>query len=56
MYAPEFEGAIHWNDDALNINWPIPEGVQPIVSEKDAQSKLLSSIKASLIWPDDVYH
>ena len=51
MYAPEFEGAIFWNDDSLNINWPIPEGISPLVSEKDSKAKNLSDInKSSLLF------
>jgi len=51
MYAPEFEGAIFWNDDSLNIDWPIPEGISPLVSEKDSSAKKLSDInKSSLLF------
>ncbi|MGS0682929.1 dTDP-4-dehydrorhamnose 3,5-epimerase [Shewanella sp. 125m-7] len=34
-YAPEFEKTIAWNDARLNITWPLEEGVEPILSEKD---------------------
>ena len=39
-YAPECDSGILWNDSDLDINWPIPEGIDPILSEKD--TKLLS--------------
>lgn len=39
-YAPEHERCIVWNDDELNIDWPI-EG-EPIVSSKDANGLKLS--------------
>lgn len=35
FYAPEHERSIHWADPLLSINWPIKEGIVPIVSEKD---------------------
>jgi dTDP-4-dehydrorhamnose 3,5-epimerase len=34
-YDPESERCIRWDDPKLAINWPIPEGELPIVSEKD---------------------
>jgi dTDP-4-dehydrorhamnose 3,5-epimerase len=41
-YAPQWERCIRWNDPHIDIHWPIPEGMHPIVSAKDAQGKLLS--------------
>jgi len=34
-YHPESDRTILWNDTSLAINWPIPKGVQPIISNKD---------------------
>ena len=48
MYAPEFEDAIYWNDSELKIDWPIPDGIKPVVSEKDSKAKKLSEIKSYL--------
>lgn len=36
FYAPEYERCIHWADDTLAIEWPVPGGIEPIVSPKDA--------------------
>jgi dTDP-4-dehydrorhamnose 3,5-epimerase len=36
FWAPEHERAILWNDPDLNIAWPLPEGVTPILSSRDA--------------------
>ncbi len=35
FYDPSFEAGIIWNDPTLNIEWPIPEGDGPVISEKD---------------------
>ncbi len=35
VYAPEWERTISWNDPTLNIDWPINEEVDLIISEKD---------------------
>ncbi|WP_444898257.1 dTDP-4-dehydrorhamnose 3,5-epimerase [Microbulbifer sp. EKSA008] len=34
-YAPEYEQSLLWNDQDLNIDWPLIEGIQPQLSEKD---------------------
>jgi dTDP-4-dehydrorhamnose 3,5-epimerase len=47
-YAPEWERTLLWNDPAIHITWPIPDGEEPILSPKDKQGKLLSEI--------EVYH
>lgn len=35
FYAPEWERAILWNDPDLGIEWPLVEGVSPVLSAKD---------------------
>lgn len=37
FYAPEAECCIAWNDSSLAIEWP--EGIEPVVSAKDAVGK-----------------
>lgn len=39
-YAPAHERCILWNDPTLSIQWP--DGIQPILSAKDAQGKLFN--------------
>ncbi|MCK8043293.1 dTDP-4-dehydrorhamnose 3,5-epimerase [Shewanella sp. 1CM18E] len=34
-YAPEFEQTLAWNDPELAIDWPIEQGIEPILSDKD---------------------
>ena len=38
-YAPEWERAILWNDPKIGIDWPLLDGREPILSEKDQQGK-----------------
>ena len=35
-YDPSSEHTLLWNDKTLAIDWPIPSGVDPIVSPKDS--------------------
>lgn len=41
-YAPERDGGIRWNDPAIGIDWPIPDGLDPELSTKDETQPLLS--------------
>lgn len=41
LYAPQSEGAILWNDPALNINWG--EIKNPLISEKDSKAELFTN-------------
>ena len=41
FYLPEDERAIRWNDVAIGVHWPLPEGSTPIVSARDAAAPLL---------------
>lgn len=42
-YAPEWERTILWSDPELAIPWPLLNGESPVVSQKDAQGKLLKN-------------
>jgi dTDP-4-dehydrorhamnose 3,5-epimerase len=35
FYAPEHERSIAWDDPELAIAWPLPPGMQPLLSAKD---------------------
>jgi dTDP-4-dehydrorhamnose 3,5-epimerase len=35
-YRPETDRALLWNDPTVGIDWPLPVGIQPLVSQKDA--------------------
>jgi dTDP-4-dehydrorhamnose 3,5-epimerase len=35
-FDPDGERCLRWDDPTLSIEWPIPQGITPLVSEKDA--------------------
>lgn len=43
FYLPEDERAIRWDDAAIGVSWPLPEGSTPIVSARDAAAPLLEA-------------
>lgn len=49
-YAPRSERSIAWNDPALAIAWPLPPGVQPRLSPKDATAPPLAAIASELVF------
>ena len=42
-WAPQHERTLLWNDPALQIQWPLPAGVQPLLSAKDAAGNPLAA-------------
>ena len=40
-YAPEYERSILWDDPEIGIDWPVITDLQPLLSTKDQQGKLL---------------
>jgi len=45
FYHPNDEGGILWNDPSIGIEWPIPAGEQPVLSEKDKLHQVLRDIR-----------
>jgi dTDP-4-dehydrorhamnose 3,5-epimerase len=39
-YAPQHERAIRWDDPEIGVQWPLPAGVPPVLSAKDAVAPL----------------
>ena len=44
FYHPEDEGGIIWNDPTINVEWPIPEDIDIILSEKDTKHPTFDNI------------
>lgn len=39
FYHPNDEGGLAWNDEEIGVEWPIAEGMELIISEKDKKWK-----------------
>jgi len=48
FYVPECERAIIWNDPDIGIQWPLPAGIAPVLSAKDAVAR---SFKQAELFP-----
>ena len=44
VYSPMHERTLAWNDPQVGIRWPLPEGVQPLLSAKDAAGAAFSAV------------
>ncbi len=42
LYAPAEERTLRWDDPAVGITWPVPPGLEPVLSAKDRAGALLS--------------
>lgn len=42
FYSPQHETSLHWNDETLNIQWPLEVGCPPILNQKDSSAKVLA--------------
>ncbi len=49
FYSPSHDGGIIFNDNTLNIAWPI---IEPVLSKKDSNLKVLSEINFNNIWKE----
>jgi dTDP-4-dehydrorhamnose 3,5-epimerase len=39
FYYPEDERAIRWDDADLGVKWPVPTGLAPVISARDAAAR-----------------
>ena len=42
FYAPEWERTLLWNDPSINVEWPLVDGVDLVISEKDKNGNILA--------------
>ena len=45
FYSPEHERTLAWDDATLRIRWPLPAGVAPKLSAKDARGASFAEIE-----------
>lgn len=43
-YNPDYEHTLAWDDESVGIEWPINEGNEPMLSQKDSQGLSLTSV------------
>lgn len=49
LYAPDCDGGIRWDDPAIGIDWCL-DGVDPVLSGKDAVAPLLAEFDSPFVW------
>lgn len=47
-YAPECDGAVRW--DSCGIDWPMPGGVTPLLSDKDGAAQTLAAFDSPFAY------
>jgi dTDP-4-dehydrorhamnose 3,5-epimerase len=45
IYSPVHERTLAWNDATVGIQWPLPPGVSPNLSSKDATGRSFAAIE-----------
>jgi dTDP-4-dehydrorhamnose 3,5-epimerase len=45
LYSPQDERTLAWNDPKVGVQWPLPAGVAPKLSAKDAVGQTLTEIE-----------
>jgi len=45
VYSPAHERTLAWDDPTIGIEWPLPSGVRPSLSAKDAQGRSFADIE-----------
>jgi dTDP-4-dehydrorhamnose 3,5-epimerase len=48
FYAPQHERIIRWDDRQIGVNWPLPAGIAPRLSARDAAAPLLKDVEREL--------
>lgn len=48
FYHPEFDGGIRWNDPDINVEWPIDDIDEVILSDKDTKQPFFKDVKDEL--------
>jgi dTDP-4-dehydrorhamnose 3,5-epimerase len=46
FYDPGSERTLLWNDPAIGVQWPLPAGVTPIISDKDRKGSTWETLES----------
>jgi dTDP-4-dehydrorhamnose 3,5-epimerase len=53
IYLQDDEIALRWDDPDIGIEWPLPAGVEPVISAKDEAAHRLVDVTERLpVYPD----
>lgn len=50
LYDPATESGIAWNDPDVGIEWPLPAGAEPLLSERDRTAPRLAQVAGELLF------
>lgn len=50
IYSPTNDGGILWSDPQIGLEWPLPQGVAPILSPKDERQPLLNDFDSPFTY------
>ena len=48
LYSKDHDRSLNWSDPDIAINWPMPKGIIPHLSEKDEKAPRLQKLSADL--------
>jgi dTDP-4-dehydrorhamnose 3,5-epimerase len=46
FYAPQHERSLRWDDARIGVQWPLPAGRMPIISDKDGAAPMLKDAES----------
>ena len=46
VYHPNDEGGLMWDDPSIAVSWPVPDGEEPVLSEKDGRHPSFEQYRA----------
>ena len=50
FYAPEYDSGLLWNDEDINIQWPLDGIEEVLLSEKDKKQKTLKELEVPFLY------
>lgn len=50
IYSPEYDSGLLWNDKDVNIQWPLENIEEILLSEKDKNQKTLKELDIPFVY------